>query len=100
MSMKPKDLEMNAAAAAGFLKSLASPARMRMLCLLIEADHSVSELVVKVSLSQSAVSQHLAKLRDEKIVNYRRDGQTLYYYIQNRNVQKIVRLLHDMYCSR
>jgi DNA-binding transcriptional ArsR family regulator len=87
----------NAGAAARLLKSLANDQRLRVLCLLFDEELSVGEINERVELSQSALSQHLAKLRAEGIVATRRDAQTIYYSLADGAVRQIIATLHDIY---
>jgi DNA-binding transcriptional ArsR family regulator len=92
-------LEDKAAEAAEFLKLLANSHRLLILCrLLIEREMSVGELVEAVGLGQSALSQHLAKMREEGIVATRRDAQTVFYRIADKNVARVLALMKDIYC--
>ncbi len=92
-------MEAKAGEAASFLKGLANPHRLLVLCQLVRGERSVTELLSCINLSQSAMSQHLAKLRAEGIVDYRREHRTLYYYICNPHVARIIGVLYDMYCK-
>lgn len=86
--------------AAQFLKTLGNPVRLQILCLLAdEKELSVGELVALLPLTQSALSQHLAKLRDEGLVAYRRESQTLYYFVRSENALKLLLILKEMFCS-
>ena len=92
-------LEDKAVEAAEFLKLLANPQRLLILCRLVaEREMSVGQLEQAVELSQSALSQHLAKLRDDGLVATRREAQTIHYRIADKNVQRVLALLKDMYC--
>lgn len=93
-------MEENAVQAAGFLKGLANPHRLLVLCVLSQGEHSVSQLLEQVHISQSSMSQHLSKLRAEGLVDYRRDHRTLYYYISNPHVARFIGVLYDMYCKK
>lgn len=95
-----KDLRRNAAKAAAMLKMLSHEARLLVLCDLVGAEKSAGELVESSGLSQSALSQHLAKLRDEGLVATRRDGQTIYYRLADGNTAALIETLHDLYCGR
>lgn len=93
-------LESRAAEAAHLLKLLANEARLLILCrLAVEREMSAGKIVSTLGLSQSAVSQHLAKLRDDSLVATRRDAQTIYYRIADKNVARIIALLKDIYCK-
>ncbi|HEY6893792.1 MAG TPA: metalloregulator ArsR/SmtB family transcription factor [Rhodanobacteraceae bacterium] len=87
----------NADAAARLLKTLANDQRLRVLCFLFDQELSVGEINERVELSQSALSQHLAKLRAEGIVTTRRDAQTIYYSLADGAVRQIIATLHDIY---
>ena len=96
---------MNAAAmarqadnAVDLLKAMANPQRLRILCLLIEGERSVSEINGEVPLSQSALSQHLAVLREKGLVTTRKQSQTVYYQVAQGPVHQIIETLHDVYC--
>ncbi len=92
-------LEDKAVEAAEFLKLLANPQRLLILCRLVaEREMSVGRLEEAVELSQSALSQHLAKLRDDGLVATRREAQTIHYRIADKNVQRVLALLKDIYC--
>ncbi len=92
-------LEDKAVEAAEFLKLLANPQRLLILCrLVVEREMSVGQLEEAGELSQSALSQHLAKLRDDGLVATRREAQTIYYRIADNNVQRVLALLKDIYC--
>ncbi len=94
--MKPTDLselKANAAAMATRLKILSHPERLLMLCRLDEGEASVTELIELVGLSQSAVSQHLAMLREEGIVGIRGEAQTRYYRLTDPVVREIIHSL-------
>ncbi len=93
------EFERKAAQAASLLKLLANENRLLILCRLVQArELSVSELVDAVGLSQSALSQHLAKMREEGLVATRREAQTVYYRIANGDVARLLSVLKDIYC--
>jgi DNA-binding transcriptional ArsR family regulator len=90
-------LEPRARDAAHLLKLLASEQRLTILCRLSDGEKSVGELGQYVNLSQGALSQHLAKLRAEKIVATRRDAQTIYYRLADEAAVKLIGFLCDLY---
>lgn len=90
-------LEPRARDAAHLLKLLASEQRLTILCRLSDGEKSVGELGQYVNLSQGALSQHLAKLRAEKIVSTRRDAQTIYYRLADKAAEKLIGFLCDLY---
>lgn len=94
--MKPTDLselKANANVMAGRLKIMSHPERLLMLCRLDEGEASVTELVDLSGLSQSAVSQHLAMLRDENVVTIRGEAQTRFYSLKDPIVREIIHAL-------
>lgn len=93
------DLEANAGEASELLKAMASPHRLMLLCLMIGAEKSVSELTEELGLRQATVSQHLARLRQEGLVATRREGQTIYYSMANDAVAAIIQVLYKKYCA-
>lgn len=92
-------MESRAAEAAGFLKSLANDRRLMILCELVKGERTVGELEERVGLSQSALSQHLAKLREGRLVKTRRESQTVHYSLAHAGVKKVIRVLYDLYCG-
>jgi len=85
--------------AAGLMKALGNESRLMILCLLAEGERSVSELNEVIPLSQSALSQQLARLREQGLVRTRRESQTIYYSLSDGPADRIIHLLHDIYCS-
>lgn len=88
----------NAQEAAAFLKSLANEKRLLILCSLADEELSVGELNKRVELSQSALSQHLAWLRDANLVTTRREAQTIYYRLEGERALRIIATLKDIFC--
>ncbi|GHC26470.1 ArsR/SmtB family transcription factor [Aidingimonas halophila] len=86
--------------ATNLLKAMANENRLRILCLLAGQELSVSELNAKLSLSQSALSQHLAILRRESIVTTRRASQTIYYSLHGEQAHHIISALSDLYAAQ
>ena len=85
--------------AAGMLRALANQQRLLILCHLSTADEmSVSTLHGRLLLSQSALSQHLARLREEGLVAYRREAQTLFYRVADERALRLLSVLHELYC--
>jgi DNA-binding transcriptional ArsR family regulator len=98
-AMAIERLESRAADAAQLLKLLANETRLLILCrLAVEREMSAGAIVQALGLGQSAVSQHLAKLRDDNLVATRRDAQTIYYRIADKNVARIIAVLKDIFC--
>ena len=97
--MDPAELEARAAEAEAFLRSLASRHRLMILCSLLEGEVPVGELVRRLGLSQSNLSQHLAKLREEGLVATRRDGTAIFYRIGSDRVRPILAELYNLFCA-
>ncbi len=93
------ELERKAAEAAGLLKLLANENRLLILCrLALKGEMSVNDIAGAVGLSQSALSQHLAKMREEGLLATRREAQTVFYRIADENAARLLMLLKDIYC--
>jgi DNA-binding transcriptional ArsR family regulator len=91
--------EAKAAEAAKMLKLLANEHRLLVLCRLVaEREMTVGDIAGAVGLSQSALSQHLAKMRDDGLVATRREGQTIYYRLADKNVARVLTLLKNIFC--
>lgn len=83
------------------LKALANENRLLVLCHLAESGElSVGQLVERVGLSQSALSQHLAKLREEGLVSTRKRAQTVHYSVCDPKAERLLALLHDLFCPK
>jgi DNA-binding transcriptional ArsR family regulator len=95
----PLDLAAKASEAALLMKALSNEHRLLILCHLIEADElPVGSLVERIGLSQSALSQHLARLREEGLVAFRRESRTLHYSVADPRAAQVLRLLRDIFC--
>jgi len=102
-AVKPLDLDIDeimasAREASEFLKALTHEARLVILCLLVEGEKSVSEIERLLSLRQPAVSQQLARLRSDKLLETRRDGKNIYYSLARPEVREIIAALHAAFC--
>lgn len=97
--MNIRELELQAAKASALLKAMSNQRRLMILCHLIEGEKSASELERLVGLRQSALSQHLAKLRGHRLVRTRRDGQSIYYSIADNGPRAVIKVLHRLYCG-
>lgn len=93
-----QDMLDHAEEAADFLKKMANPNRLMILCSLSDGEMSVTELNARVPLSQSALSQHLAALRQAGLVTTRRESQTIYYRLQGDYALRVVAVLQDIFC--
>jgi DNA-binding transcriptional ArsR family regulator len=95
-----KLLAKQAGEAAQLLKMLANEKRLLILCFLaVRGEMTVGELVGIVKLSQSALSQHLAKLRADGLVEFRRTSQTLHYRVADPRALRLLEVLKEMYCG-
>lgn len=95
----PGDMATHAESAARFLRALANPHRLQVLCVLEDREMSVSELNASIPLSQSALSQHLKVLREDGLVTTRRESQTVYYRVMPGPAMDVIRVLHEHFCS-
>lgn len=89
----------HAADAARLMNALGNESRLMILCMLSEQERSVGELNEVVPLSQSALSQQLARLRQQGLVKTRRESQTIFYSLVDGPANKVIHLLHDLYCG-
>ncbi|WP_310533899.1 metalloregulator ArsR/SmtB family transcription factor [Novosphingobium sp.] len=90
--------EESAGRAAALLKLLGNEKRLMVLCQLSEGELSVSELQMRVRLSQSALSQHLALLREQGAVTTRREAQVIFYRIADAAVMRVIETLAELFC--
>jgi len=97
--MDQSELEANAGQASALLKAMSNQHRLMILCMLQSGEHCVGELEKHVGLSQSALSQHLARLRKDNLVQTRREAQTVYYSLNGADAIAIINTLHGLYCS-
>jgi DNA-binding transcriptional ArsR family regulator len=92
-------MQKNASRAVRLLKSLANESRLVVMCVLSEGEISVGKLNKRINLSQSALSQHLAILREQGLVKTRRESQTIYYSLADSDALGVIEKLHDIYCA-
>lgn len=93
------EMTANSEAAAALMRALSNGPRLLIMCHLAAAGElPVGALVERVGLSQSALSQHLAKLRDQELVAFRREAQSLHYRICDPSALRVLELLHDIFC--
>lgn len=97
--MNIDSVEENVRLAAALLKALSNEKRLLILVALYKNEQCVGDLEKFVNLSQSALSQHLARLRRDGVVKTRRDAQTIYYSIKNPAVACVLKCLCDIYCD-
>lgn len=98
--MNIQELTRRSADVAGMLKVMANSHRLCILCELNGGERSVSALEEIVGVSQSALSQHLAKLRESGVVTTRRDGQTIYYSLSDARVETLMSVLYELFCAQ
>ena len=94
-----QDMAQSAKEAATYLKTLAHEGRLMILCHLGVGEKSVGELEALLNIRQAAVSQMLARLRDEDLVKTRRAGKTIYYSLNDDNTARLIAHLHRMFCE-
>lgn len=103
MLKPPMDLatfETKADEVAQILKAIGNARRLMVLCKLAEhGERTVGDLAEDVGLSQSALSQHLTRMRDEDLVTFRRESQTLWYRIDDPRIEALLGTLYQLYCS-
>lgn len=93
--------EKQATEVADILRALANERRLMILCKLVEwGEANVTSLAEAVGLSQSALSQHLAKMRDEGIVTFRRESQTIWYRIADPRIEQLFATLYSLFCRQ
>lgn len=93
------DMASRAAEAATYLKTLAHEGRLMILCHLCGGEKSVGTLETLLGIRQAAVSQMLARLREEALVKTRRDGKTVFYDLADDKTKAVIGLLHSLYCA-
>jgi ArsR family transcriptional regulator, virulence genes transcriptional regulator len=97
--MDLETMQASATRASDMLKLLGHPHRLMVLCELKMGEKSVSELANKVGVSQSPLSQHLARMRHEDVVETRRDGQTVYYSLKEGEASLLIESLYEIFCA-
>lgn len=95
-----KDIFQQADEASQLLKLISHPHRLMILCALLDQPYNVSSLTELVGISQTAMSNHLAKLRSERLVEFTREHRTLTYRLSNSKVEVIIQALHKIYCAK
>lgn len=92
------NMKLNAQNAADFMKSFSNANRLMILCLLIEKDMNVAEINLKVRISQSALSQHLIRMKRDGLLGSRKSRNQIYYFIKDKSAKEIINALHKIYC--
>jgi DNA-binding transcriptional ArsR family regulator len=98
--MNMAELQSRALRAAELLKAMSNPVRLMVLCQLAEGEKSVGELEKIADVSQSALSQHLALLRQRGLVSARRAGQSIFYSLDGPEAPALLAALYEVYCSK
>lgn len=98
MTLDLEQMQQNARRASTLLKALSNEHRLMVLCQLSKGEKSVGELERLIGLSQSALSQHLARLRRDELVQTRRSAQTIYYSLKGAEAETVIATLYDLYC--
>lgn len=96
---QPEEMKEKCEAIAAILKTLANPQRLTILCTLTEGEKSVGELQKICGISQSVMSQHLARMRLQGILSTDKRQNFVYYYISDERILKIMQSLHDVFCA-
>ncbi len=92
------DMADNAEMASSYLKALSHPGRLMILCYLMEGEKTVTDLELLLGARQSSVSQHLARLRADKLVRTRREGKAIHYSLADERTKRVIGLLHELFC--
>jgi len=92
-------MQAHAADAASLMRAFGNESRLMILCTLAEGEHSVGELNEIIPLSQSALSQQLARLRREGLVKTRRESQVIHYSLCDGPADRVINVLHDIFCG-
>ena len=98
-NLKSADIAPMAREASELLDAIANEKRLMILCMLLDGEIAVNDLAERVGMSQSALSQQLAKLRALKLVDTRREAQQIYYRLSSANVERVLETLYGIYCE-
>ena len=99
LEIDPKEMEANAERAAEFLKSIANGVRLRVLCKLMDTEKSAGDLSRELGITQANLSQHLAWLKDQDLVQSRREGTVKFYRLSGTRVEPLMTVLYSMFCE-
>ncbi|MGD8359068.1 MAG: metalloregulator ArsR/SmtB family transcription factor [Lysobacterales bacterium] len=99
VNIDPRRMAKAAQKASDLMKTLGHKDRLMVLCHLTSGEKSVGELAGLLSIPQSPLSQHLARMRKENLVTTRREAQTIYYSIASPEAASIVAVMHELFCS-
>ncbi|MFM2043196.1 MAG: hypothetical protein RLY86_1772 [Pseudomonadota bacterium] len=92
-------MQARAEQAADFLRSMANPHRLMLLCNLLDGELPVGELAARLEIGQTVASQHLARLRAEGLVATRREGTTIHYRIANPRAATFIQVMYGLFCA-
>lgn len=95
-----KKMQEAADRASALLKTLGHPGRLMILCNLAEGERSVGDLADELEISQSALSQHLARMRSERLVQTRRDSQNVFYSVTDGEIRALIKALYKIFCPK
>ena len=95
-----EDIFVDAQRASRFLKSLANGNRLVILCSLVDGEKNVGELERILGIRQPTLSQQLARLRSDELVETRRDSRQIYYALASHEAEQMIKLLYDLFCSK
>lgn len=84
---------------AAFMKAMASPHRLLILCQLAEGERNVSSLIEATGLAPTSMSQHLKKLKDEGLIDFRREHRELFYFISHEAASEVMSVLYKHFCD-
>lgn len=99
IKMAMDEMQERALEVSEFMKCFSSPHRLLIMCQLVQGERNVSELIEATGLAQTSMSQHLGKLKDQGLIDFRRDHRTLYYSITDPNALRVMEALYEMYCK-
>ena len=97
--MDSTELAAVASEASKFLKAIANPDRLQILCMLVQGEMNVSALEKATGIRQPRLSQHLARLRQEGLVANHRNAKEIHYSLSSNEAQEVISLLHSLYCA-
>tara|TARA_R110000822_G_scaffold310472_2_gene443345 strand:+ start:6859 stop:7176 length:318 start_codon:yes stop_codon:yes gene_type:complete len=97
--MNIKEMRRSAEVASELMKILSNENRLMILCQLVDGEKSVGELVELLGLNQPTVSQQLSRMKNQGLVSYRKNAQTVYYSLKGEAAQKVITVLYELYCE-
>lgn len=93
-----KKMQAAAGRASALMKTLGHSGRLMILCTLADGERAVGELAQDLEMSQSSLSQHLARMRSEGLVDTRRESQTVYYRLRDGEARQVIEALYRTFC--